>query len=807
MLTTNPIANPTTPSNARLPIAAGSFASLTGNSIVNYQPLDLSAIVINNGIGTLPFTTPAPTTIGFGNTTYTYTLNPNPSLGQFTIANGNLIINVGTGSLPPIVSAFVPAPSIPTTFVPPPYPSLLSLYPIAGELTWTMGFEEQPSGQFKFTALARNRESIISQLQAKPNYYVYGCGLTPNNIQISEVSKAVSDPPLIEITVSLTGVHADKFNTIIAPNATPNPGNCLDPIPSPAAPTGIQPSVQLLAAKAGVAITGARIDADKSLAADKTAQTTLGAQLTENRARAVGGIIDYNSINAIEIKNYGSTPTYQLRQIVDRLNTTDTGNLNGYAKTYDPPSKLTWGSNAAPVANPSPIGSPPPPPPDNNNVPIVEGDADPSVSPYPAINRDLSIVFDISGKRKRKKTTRMQDGQPLLEIEEEWGFVAVAKDHMQLTNDTQPSIININGSWQQIAYKTTTYTYNNLNYLTSRQTTGFIKSRYRVENAQNPESNKVRISGSTPDPIEVAKLETYRFFDLPIVATETYVLESMRSYYADIKPPKIIQVNCLPDGTRVELSIDDPEWVPPYYVKEKIYKEEAFASIVNPESTALKPLPNLTTGTSKQYVERVQIIKNAPTLGQLVSYQDRHIKTTDNYGASGAQFNAILNIGESQTISGRPPLATRRTVATVVSPSGNTPNIGQSPTTQVGIRSGVDPRYSNYNGVAGSIDYPNARTEAEAVAAAKLDLNIYNLKNSQKTTLTCDFRPQIRPGDRVDYLANSYRNGRVISTTNRLRIEGLVENGGLLIPYLTSLGTELTIGKEVSVPVSTFVID
>jgi hypothetical protein len=795
------ITTPNSYSAAGFGIALDPSAYAPTALISNPNPVDTIAPTIPPAIVNGVITVPAPEgvkirTLAIGGQIYTYTLTSPPPAGQFTDLGGDLLIGYLGLVPPPVISYYLSPIRIPTDRLVDPRPSLFTQFPISGELTWTLNWEEQPQASFEFITLASKKSDLIDYFTTADNIDIYGVGFaTSGQLSITETSLTKSAIPLIKVSVNLTGCHARYLDIYTFLGKQLYLPNC-QAAPTPQLNSPDTMTVQDLANKVGTSVIGEAIAIDKNILNSPAVATTLGSNLESNSIRGIGAFIKYDRTDAIELKPYNNVASYFVSEsdVRSDIQTSVNHKINTkFYKTYDPLTKVTFGSNpyTAATIRPQPEWQP---------VPLIptetyEGDPNPDDDPYNFIERDLSIVFDISGKRKRRKDIKLINGQPIQEIEQEWGWVAVAKDHIVFTNDARPTIVNINGSWSKIQSKTTNYTYNNEGYLIKVESTGYKKVRFRTENAQKPESLATR--PETGDPAEIENLESFRFFNLPISSSEIYSLELMSKYYSDIKTPKINYTICLADGSgTIDIPIDDKAYIPPYFVSKKRVVESGFASTVNPKSTALKPLPNLTTGKSSEFTERV-VVQPKPVLSLSIIEEPKdptyYTKSIDNYSAEGAQLSTTLAIAESSLVNGRPPIATNRgAVLQLVQPPAS-PTTPAVPNTAFAIKSGLSTQSLGYVTV-GAINFPTATTKDQAVKAAQIDIDIINAKNSQTESMLINWRPEIRPGDLVTYrIGSDTRSRRVISVTNKVKIEGMIDSGQTIV---TTAGTEVKLGVE-----------
>jgi hypothetical protein len=712
--------------------------------------------------------------------TYTRTLNLPPNIGEFTEFNGQIIIGYA-GVTPALIVIATAIRTIDTDIVTAPYPEIFTRWPIVGEVSWTMGFEEQPSASLSFTCDAKYRDEIIDYFVEDEAIEIYGTGYSKSGtLNIKDIATTKSAIPIIQCSMNLTGAHAGKLDKSV------NVVSIADTQCNEYWTKILATTVADVALLAKLTVSGGSIlipaSLSSSLLSGTSVYTTVASLLENNAVRTLGAYVDYNRVDRIELVDWDKSGTAPECDLGDDDIDTTIRHLAGsiYSKLYDPAVKITFGSN---IPKTFTLASR-----DRavDRTETIEGDANPQISAYPSINRDLSIVFDISGKRKRRKVTKLYKGQPEREVEEEWGYVAVAIDDVVFTGGLNPIIDSINGAWQRISIQIKDYYYDKYGYLVKVVGTGLIKSRYKVENAQKPETRSINV-GNPPDAKAVALIDTYRFFSLPSLSVEEYQLEPLANYYSDIKTQTITQKICLPDGKIIYVNRVDPDWVPPYFVAKSRVVERSFAAIANPQSTALKPLPQLTTGKNSEFVEQVRIIDN-----------NYYSKSTDNFGSSGAQLGTVLSIGESQLIKGRPPVATYRKAAADEADSSNSITTSSFTNDYFGIYSLGEESYIPPS----TIDYPNAATKKIALAAAQTDIDITNTKNCRVSTLRLSkFITGIYPGQKFNYRVGSQvRSARILSISQSLKIHGVVGD----TPIVTHSGTQLKIGEAISTPVTSY---
>ena len=772
----------------------------------NYAPLAVAieqlpsavtidpAVTISGSIATTPVPVDTnPRVLVIDGLTYHFSLLNPPPIGSFAIADGNLIIGLYSSKPIRAISYNSIFPSIPTDQVNDPYPDLLTRFPLKGELSWTLTLEEQPTAQLNFITLASERDNVIRYFSGHRQIVIYGVGFAPSGqLSITDVAKSRSAIALIEVSLSLTGYHAkaleayttlrQKITTIFAS------------IPATTTYSDItSATVQDLARQVGTQIQGELININASTVSDTTSVTTLAERLTNADIRSIGCFVDYNSPIAIKLQRYHNVLTHLVYEsdIRSDIQTSFSNRLNigatecGYYKTYDPGTEISFGSGAVTTPKttlPKTRWQPKQP----ELTESIEGDPTASTSPYPVFVNDLSAVFDISGKRKRLKKTKLKNGQPISSQQEEWGYVAVARDNAIISVGSTV----INGVWRKISDSTTVYTYNNYGYLVESITTGTLLVRHQVENPQKPETLNFVVTG----PIVESTFDPYRFKLVPSKTIETYELEPFSKYYSDIKPATITRTAYLADGkTETEIAEIDKSWIPPYFVALKTVVETATSIIPNPKSTIDKPLPLLTAGKSTINIERI-------TIADRIGGKDpiTYLRVVDNQSAQGAQLGSNVSNAETSTNSGRPPLAANLGASLeIAKPPEPKEFIDPNPQPLI-IKSNISGDTIGIEGV-NTLNFPIATSQSQAVAAAQVDIDITNAKNTIQSRFIIDFRPHLMPGDKLIYQANQIsKQRRIISVSQKLRIDGITSDRQ---PLITSEGTSIQVGVDYPTPI------
>lgn len=118
-----------------------------------------------NGIATFELGS-APQQLLIAGTTYT----PTPTAlvpGTFTWDPAAQTVSVALQGTPAPGSGAIAYHHItlPTNYVPPPYPHLLTQLPLDGTFSWSLSWEGHPSGSFRFRTLAQRRTQVVQALQ------------------------------------------------------------------------------------------------------------------------------------------------------------------------------------------------------------------------------------------------------------------------------------------------------------------------------------------------------------------------------------------------------------------------------------------------------------------------------------------------------------------------------------------------------------------------------------------------------------------------------------------------------------------
>ena len=439
---------------------------------------------------------------------------------------------------------------------------------------------------------------------------------------------------------------------------------------------------------------------------------------------------------------------------------------------------------------------------------IPDGDLRPDIPPAnTGALKDLSNNFSSSGITKTYKLDKTIDGLPQSQYLQRWGFAFLAA---QMYSDDQRTIPGATNVWQMIEEKTTTYLYDDqTGYQLGSDTVGWELTRF------SEETGKETVTLDTGKEADLAKRKLYEYFKLPYRKQDRVLLEALRSYYVDIGfPPVEVYPVCLPNGKKTYRAVFDPTYVEPFFAAVTTTHENSFKAIPDPDSTTTKPLPPKTTGKEAFFRKNVTVLASKTTTtsaeSSFSSYNDN--RAEDSYNEYNSQFSSqdagFSNSAENTNFTRQPNRPSIATKLPSLDERIEPENLAGFPAKEPILynyyaETNYDTFYrsggikssgaSSTEVVGSSLNYPAAKTLAEAQEAATTEINISNLKDCLQETLTIPFSPHIREGDRLNYTCNgTVRQRRVLSISHEVRFNGLV--GG--VPIVTSPGSKVTLGLE-----------
>lgn len=442
---------------------------------------------------------------------------------------------------------------------------------------------------------------------------------------------------------------------------------------------------------------------------------------------------------------------------------------------------------------------------------LVQGADDPTIPVQPNGSiRTLSVNFDASGETKTQEKVETLDGLPYRTTVITYGYAAYSYD---IANRETGRIIGAapKSVWRKISEKTTNYIYENqTGYFLAAVTYGWEIHRFVQENDGSFEL--LVLTGE-----EGTQYNKYKYKQIPYRKKETYYLEPFRAYYKDIEyPDKIIYWQCSPFGKKYPSAILDPNYIDPYFVREKVIEESCISRLLREDAVLENynrsegvppPNPYYIAGKEGKFVETTMIApsKNTKIDGFVgakgKSFTGRAFDiyqedSQDSYAVYDTEFRAQesgFQLSLKQTTSsrnqGRPPIHTRLPALNErEEPPNDEDGEKDKEVEQVEydywLWTSLDPRYpttyppitpTSRNLDGGSLSYGNATTLTEAVTAAQTELDINNLSGFQES-FGVDFNIGIHEGDFIGYVANGEsRSRRVMNVSCQIEIQGGLE--------------------------------
>lgn len=744
-----------------------------------------------------------------------------------------------------------------TKYVPPPYPPIFTALPLEGTFKWSLSWEGHPSGSFEFRTRAFLKETVIQSLREGTEFNAWGVGFRVGNLSIVEIPATLQPMRMISVSVSLGGKHENYVDRVVAlRSGSTNTSNTntidpdcfgqMTPTQQVQAQNPTETSVAALATKAGDVFSGPSMPVPIPRDTLPSVGTTFLSKAQE-QLRQNGCFLrfsDPDAVKAITLQSV-STWTFQESDIRSPINASPSGkkvqpfvggafhplplgsilpaipipapalpvpvaenqSVYPFIHTYEPRHKIEGTfSLSGQLQEPEPTqGSS-----DITTVPtwtmrepviqtIPDGDViNPNLPPANTGSlKDLSNVFSQSGVTKTYKLATTEDGLPVSDYLEKWGFIFYLKDMYQ--DNVLLGAVNV---WGLIEQKYTTYLYDPIHgYALGSDTIGWELVRHEEETEQG--NNTIDLA--TGDPA----LELITYFANPYRRQERNYLKPLRSQYKDVElPPLLTYKICLPSGASELAYMPDPTWTEPYFVAQNTVHENSFKVMADPnDPTKLK-----TTGKEAFHRKFITVLpsKNttvnvSPALGQLDSEeleQDAYNEYTSVFSSQDAGYANSLDTTDFVRNSDRPPLATKKpSLLERVPPPGGEPSTPAIPTGyNYYAYTNLDPFYSASTSKlqGGSLSYPTAKTLEQAKMAAKTEITISNIRDCLQESFTIPFSPHIKDGDRLTYTCNgTVRQRRVLSISHEVQIKALVENTMIV----TSSGSVVSCGLERVTPV------
>jgi hypothetical protein len=452
---------------------------------------------------------------------------------------------------------------------------------------------------------------------------------------------------------------------------------------------------------------------------------------------------------------------------------------------------------------------------------IKTGDTNPSTPPSnDKVIKTLDLCFDKSGPRKTYIETTYLGTTVVKQFVRIYGYQYTASE---IYNSTSKQLLgNPTSLWKVVEETTTTYLIDpSTGYLLGNDIVGWKSGRYKQESDALETVTLTTIAEKVP----------YIYVRVPVKGATRYVLRQFRDVYLDAQNvyPYITYQACNPLTGKLEYRAKfDPSWVEPMFIAEEMTETASFNTIPDPANSTRSssdPIkPPLIVGEQKIVRSKTKVYrsKNTTTLlalsknGDLLSdlfigdatnlpNEDKYTKYTSTFSAQDSGFNNSLEETKEEDSTGKPPQATKRE-SPYTRKSDDTAQLSETkkpdlkkPTEPTYKYILTTPPYSPYQPIQGSVSF-SAKTQADALIAAKTQIEINDMQQNTQTSIDVLFNPYIVEGSRYypTYGGQTYQM-RVESNSSTLFIQGVDLFGKTVVTGKTTLtlGTDSNLGNSV----------
>lgn len=782
---------------------------------------------------TLPVGTLRVDSVTYGDQTYTAATAPPPQPGEF-------LFNSLTGqiTIAPLTS-FTAGLSLLIHTVDPnavlveylltttqTLPDIFFKYEIKGAIAWSCDWEGQPSGTFELLCDWATADALENELIPKVTFLdIFGIGFQVNTLTI--VKRSPLEAPNLEATVTVQlrskwEAYLEESVVLDVANGSTGGGRTIRG----------DTTVQAIAAKVGAVtvLPANRIQAPRKAGEEEVVSLQ---EVFEGNLRHNGCFGRYSSADAIEAVRLDAVQVHNIAY-ADLYNTELEIQVNANPRALDfKNGRLEWGERVSLSStfledtqgnSATELGIYWRQKPVSRQVTVTGSD---TLNTPPTNIKDLidpSFVFDNGGPVKEQTITSTENGAIVYQVYTKKGFVAVA--HLDLYtrsgNTWSPrSASIISALWRTIEYWVAAYAYDNdTGYLGAITITGW--RLVRLQNESNNESLDAAVAhekaSAGSDPAKqakaLAKLQAYEFQAVPLTDNTRFAIQKFRQNYGDIPPqPTEEQELLVPefnvDGSlnpirftgnettlareeingipylRIKQQIPVPGYADPCFAVAEVSKKMCFLSRYNPDSTAKKPLPNLTTGEDKELERRVYVgdYRNQDRSGSFEG--ESYLQYERLQSQKDASFARTARETTEEQQKGRPGEHTRKEMFyEKVDPTA-------------GEKSGDEFEYvisttevDDDRIVGETASYPYASTFDQAIVGLQTDLEITNTRDTKTTSIELRHALALREGDIINL--EGHGQWRVLSYSKSLAImaPGVIQPG--------RMGVEL--GRVVTAP-------
>lgn len=722
-------------------------------------------------------------------------------------------------SLPPLVS---PALPLKTNYVNPGLFWTFSGLPVVGTISWGCSFEQQPSGNINLFVTRSTISTVRSRFARGKELEFAGVGFSVNAYNEKLLNTEEYPGGVYEVSVSLTGwSNQYKYlKPVLLKNQLGDNVDCslISNGSSVTFGTGTatKTSVSALSSKNGVSLSLSGSSWDIRIPAGTAADATTSWQgELQSRLRANGAFVSYSTPGVVKAK--GINAVSQWNFYVPEFEIAYQGDIKPihwkvdgqFVKKANNEDEDTQVKNVVLSAEPK----------WQRREPFTEtvenGDENVATCPDQGGElKDPSSNYDQSGPTKSLQISVMMDGSPLSRRNVTYGYAYSAYDIYKGKDDNKTPIYSgvPENYWRVIKDVTENFEYDETTgYLIGSKTHGWQLVRFKTESftSGKPAETETVIGGlANPEKDEEkedhAKLEYYKFRQAPVDGFSEYYLVQHSDYYKDTEaPPKVQYPVCERVGfnqwVKGYREVVDPNWVPSMFVRKEQKFMNTFFTIKDPlnqfkqEGDPRNPDP--TTGEESYQSRQVHVLASANTtmtsgflFDKSDTAPDRYLEYIKQYSASGPGFNSVSEEAKASQQSGRPGIATRRAIIYDRIPlEGKAIAKTSSNKYEFHLLSGK----GISDAVDGSVFYPYAETESDAIRNASTELTIQRIQEVASASAVVPFDPDIREFDKVTISTgyDSYKL-RVLSFSNSVEIHGQLDG----LPFVTSDGTKLSLG-------------
>jgi hypothetical protein len=288
-------------------------------------------------------------------------------------------------------------------------------------------------------------------------------------------------------------------------------------------------------------------------------------------------------------------------------------------------------------------------------------------------------------------------------------------------------------------------------------TTGWQLGRFRDESAEQPETQDEDLS--------TEEKALYQYRRLPVVSRERMLLRQHRTFYDDFDDADLrgeILEYTLPDGSKGLTYLRNPNYAESFFVAIHTADKVDFAVTNNPEEDQ----PRIVAGQEEYSRSIINVKPGQKRVFRGFGQEQPGDRTPDFYSEYTSKFTAqdgsygsSLEDTNVTDHEGRPGVAERIPTEFVREepPEREPESEGDGSRTLYLLNTGPAPDW-----LGRSINYPAARTLAQAIFAARTEAVLENLGAGFRETIEVAWNGDIRPGDQIIYMDGGEERRRIV---------------------------------------------